>query len=84
MPAWSASIVQVPAPTIVTVAPDTVQMPALLGAAANVTVRPDVAVAETVYAGSPTSALEGGIELKLIACEARPTLNDCCTCSAAR
>ena len=59
-------------------------MPALLGAAANVTARPDVAVADTVYAGSPTSALAGGVELKLIACDARPTLNDCCTCGAGR
>ena len=83
-PAWSALIAHVPAPTIETVAPDTVQMPALLGDAANVTVRPDVAVADTVYAGSPMSALEGGAELKLIACDARPTLIDCCTCGAGR
>ena len=82
LPAWSALIVHVPASTNATVAPVTVQMPALLGAAANVTVRPDVAVADTVYAGSPMSAFEGGGELKLIACDARPTLNDCCTCGA--
>ena len=84
MPAWLALIVQVPAATIVTVAPDTVQMPTLLGAAVNVTARPDVADADTVYAGSPTVAPPGGVEVKLIVCVASATVNDCCTCGAAR
>ena len=75
-------IVHVPAATIVTVALDTVQMPALLGVAANVTARPDYAEAETVYAGSPTVAPPRGVEVKLIVCVASATANDCCTCGA--
>ena len=77
-------IVQVPAPIIVTVVPDKVQIPALLGAAANVTARPDDAVAETVYVGPPTVAFPGGVEVKLIVCERRLMVKDCCTCGAAR
>ena len=84
MPAWFASIVHVPAATIVTVAPLTVQMPALPASADKVTGRPEVAVADTVYAGSPTLALPGAVEVKLIVCVERATAKDCCTCGAAR
>ncbi len=42
-----------PAPAMVTVEPETVQTPALLGAAEKVTGRPEVAMAETVYDGPP-------------------------------
>ena len=84
MPAWSASIVHVPAATIETVTPKTAQMPALLGDAVNVTGRPEVAVADTVYAGSPANAPAGDVELKLIACGTSPTLNDCCTSGAGK
>ena len=83
MPAWLALIVQVPAATKVTVELLRVQMPALLGAAANVTARPDEAVAETVYVAPPTVAPPGGVEVKLIVCERRLTVKDCCTCGAA-
>ena len=47
-PNWLASIVHVPAPTGVTVAPDTVQTPALVGSAEKTTASPEVAVAATV------------------------------------
>ena len=47
-PACDAVIVQLPAPVIVTVLPDTVQLPP----AANVTVRVDEAVALTLNGGS--------------------------------
>ena len=83
-PDWFASIVQVPAPTNVTLAPSTVQMPALPAAAENVTVSPEVAVAATVYAGSPLTGLTGGVDVKLIVCETSPTVNVCCACGAAR
>ena len=53
MPPWFALTVQVPAPTMVTVEPETVQTPALLGAAEKVTGRPEPAVAETVYGAPP-------------------------------
>ena len=33
--------------------------------------------------GPPTAAGTGGIDPKLIACEARPIENDCCACGAA-
>ena len=77
MPAWSAVIVQVPAPTSDTVEPLTVQMPALLDAAANETVRADEATAETVYVGPPTVAPPGGVELKLIVWFASAIVKDC-------
>ena len=48
MPAWFALIVHVPEPTIVTVDPDTEQMLASLASAEKATVRPEVAVADTV------------------------------------
>jgi hypothetical protein len=46
-PGWSASIVQVPAPTSATDDPETVQTPALLASAEKTTARPDVALAPT-------------------------------------
>ena len=83
MPAWLAWIVQVPAPTNETVEPLRVQMPALPAAIVNVTARPDDAVADTVYVAPPTVAPPGGVEVKLIVCVRRLTVNDCCTCGAA-
>ena len=59
-------IVQVPAPTKVTLEPLRVQMPALPAATVNVTARPEVAVAVTAVGGSPTAAPPGGVEVKLI------------------
>ena len=53
MPAWFALTVHVPTPTSDTVAPETVQTPALLGAAEKPTGRPEPAVAETVYGEPP-------------------------------
>ena len=78
MPAWSASTVQVPAPSRETVAPDTVQTPLLPAPAAKLTGRPELAAAATVYAGPPATAGAGGADLKTIACGARSTLNACC------
>ena len=48
LPNWLASIRQVPAPTGVTVAPETVHTPALDESAENPTESPEVAVAATV------------------------------------
>jgi hypothetical protein len=50
LPAWLASIVQVPAATIVTVDPETVQT--LVVRVLNVTANPELAVADTVNGGS--------------------------------
>ena len=82
MPAWSALIVQVPAPVRDTVDPDTVQMPALVASAEKTTERPDLAVAVTEYAVPP----DGAVDVKSIDCvleDAGETENDCCTCAAA-
>ena len=48
LPAWSALTMHVPAPTNDTVEPETVQTPALLASAENVTARPELAAAATV------------------------------------
>ena len=78
LPAWSASTVQVPAPTSETVDPETVQTPPLPAPAAKLTGRRELATAAAVYAGPPATAGAGGVELKTIACGARPIANDCC------
>ena len=65
-PVWFAVMTHVPAPIIDTVEPDREQTFALPAATANVTPRPDEAVAETVYVAPPTTALAGGVEVKLI------------------
>jgi hypothetical protein len=83
LPAWFARTVQVPAPVNETTEPDRLQMPALAGAMENVTARPELAVAATVYVGPPTVAPPGGLDVKLIVWLASPTPNDCCTCGAA-
>jgi hypothetical protein len=84
LPGWSASIVQVPVPTNETDEPETVHTHALDGSAEKTTASPEVALAATVYAGSPATAPDGAVDVKLIACELRPTANDCCACGAAR
>ena len=58
-------IVQVPVPTSETVAPETVQTPALVRSVEKATGRPELAEAATVYA-EPITAPAGGVELKLI------------------
>ena len=68
LPAWFASIVQVPLPTSFTVAPETVQMPALEGSAENATGRPEEAFADTAYVAPPTTAFAGGADVKAIVC----------------
>ena len=72
MPAWSALIVQVPAPTNETVDPLTAQT---LGVAlVNVTALPDAPpVAVTLYVDPPTFAFDGAVEVKAIACAPWPT-----------
>ena len=69
---------QVPAPTSETVDPETVQTPPLPAPAAKLTGRRELATAAAVYAGPPATAFAGGVELKTIACGARPIANDCC------
>jgi hypothetical protein len=55
LPAWLAVTKQEPAPTIVTVVPDTVQTPVVVDE--NVTVRPDEAVAPIVKGTAPKTTL---------------------------
>jgi hypothetical protein len=57
--------VQVPVPTSETVEPETVQTPALLASAVNVTGRPELAAAAMLYV-EPTTSPPGGVELKWI------------------
>ena len=73
---------QVPAPTGVTVDPETVQTPALDGSAEKTTGSPEVAVAATLYDETPATAPAGGVDVKLIVCRIRPTENVCCTSGA--
>ena len=63
-------------PVICTVVPDTEQLPV----AANCTARPDVAVAETVNAGSP-NVLSASAP-NAIVCAARSIVNDRSTSAA--
>jgi hypothetical protein len=65
LPAWFARTVHIPSPVSETVDPETVHTPALDGAAAYVTVSPELAVAATVYV-PPTAAPLGGVDVKLI------------------
>src|SRR6185295_10016852 len=75
-PAWLALMTQVPAPMNDTVEPAIVHTVLAEASMVNVTVSPEVAVAVTVYVGPPTLALAGAVEVKLIVCEARLTVND--------
>src|SRR5258706_12613316 len=70
LPAWFASIVQVPVPTSFAFAPETVQMPALEGSAENATGRPEEAFADTTYVAPPTTGPAGGVGGKAIVCSA--------------
>jgi hypothetical protein len=72
-------MVQPPAPTIVTVVPETVQT--LVVDDVNVTVRPELAVADTVNGGSPKFLPPSAP--KLIVWLAWSTLKLCATCGAA-
>jgi hypothetical protein len=77
----------VPVPTGVTVAPETVQTPALVGSAEKTAARPELAIADTVYVAPPTVADEGAVEVNVMDCtlgaDGWPTPNDCCTRAAA-
>src|ERR1700737_3418300 len=69
LPAWLASIVHVPAPTKLTVAPEIVQTAALAGLIAKVTGLPEPPpTALTLYGGPPTMAELGAVEGKAMAC----------------
>ena len=78
MPAWFASIVQVPEPTMVTVVPETVHT--LVVSELKTTARPELAVADTVNGGSPK--LFPPSAGKVIVWSALETVNDCDTCGA--
>ena len=69
-----------PDPTKDTVAPDSVQTPALAGSIEKLTGRPELADAETPYAGPPTNA-DGDDDVKLIdwtlGADGPPIVNDC-------
>ena len=74
-------VVQVPAPTKVTVAVATVHTPGV--ALENVTVNPELAVALTVYVAPPFLAVAGAIEVNVIVWSFLLTVNVCCACGAA-
>src|SRR6185295_4148261 len=59
-----------------------VQTEAADGSMVNVTGRPEVAVAVTVYVGPATVAPTGAVEVKVIVWFCLTTGNDCCTCGA--
>ena len=59
-----------------TVEPEIEQIPALLASSEKTGARPDVEVAVTVYGGSCLSAF-GSVDVKVIVCDPRPTVNDC-------
>jgi hypothetical protein len=59
---------QVPAPTKDTTPLVNVQALVLPGDVENVTGKPELAVAETVYGGPPTVAPDGAVDVKLIDC----------------
>ena len=67
LPAWLASMVQVPAATNVAVVPETVQT--LVVADVKATARPELAVAESV-SGVPTVCVPG--LAKVMVCAVRP------------
>jgi hypothetical protein len=79
LPAWSAAMVQVPAPTKVTVEPDTVQTEVVLEL--NATGRPALLVADTVYGAAPKTCAASAAKLIVWVCAV--TLNDCVTGAAA-
>ena len=64
MPAWFALIVQPPAPTKLTVDPDTVHTDGV--SEVNATARPELLDAATVYVAPPTVALVGAVEVNEI------------------
>ncbi len=73
---------QVPAPTKLTVEPETVQTPVV--ALVNVTALPDPPpVALTVYVAPATVALEGAVEVNAIDWPALAMANVCVTVAAA-
>ena len=78
-PGWSALTVHVPPATKETVEPEIVHTPALAGAMLKATARPELAVAETLYAGPPTMAAPGAVDVKLTVCATFATAKDCWT-----
>jgi hypothetical protein len=73
-----------PAPTATTDEPVTVQTRALTGSAEKTTGRPELEVAVTTYAGSPTVVIAGGVDENVMLCVMRLTLRSCWVCGAAR
>ena len=72
-----------PEPTNDTVVPASVHTPELAGSIEKLTGRPELAEAETPYAGPPTTAPDGADDVKLIdwtlGADGPPIVNDCCT-----
>src|SRR5260370_10788707 len=77
-------MMQLPGWSNVTVDPDKVQIPTLLGSRLKTTARPEVEVAVIVYGAMCGCGFAGGVEVIVIVCEPRPTAKDCWTCGAAR
>jgi hypothetical protein len=70
LPAWFASILQVPAATKLTVAPEIVQTELVDASMLNVTASPEPPpVTVTVYIGPPTTAGLGGVDVNVIVCD---------------
>ena len=87
MPPWFALTVHVPAPTNVTVEPETVHTPALLGAAVKRDRKARGRRGRDRVRGAAVTAAPGALDVKLIVCVAGggvTTANDCCTCGAGR
>src|SRR5437870_1734297 len=63
-------------PSKFTVVPTTWQMPALSEVAQRSTGRPELALAETRYVTTPTTARVGGVEVKAIVCRLGPGAGD--------
>jgi hypothetical protein len=82
LPDWLASIVQVPPPTKLTVAPEIVHTELLDASIENATGSFELASAVTLYVGPPTVAAIGGVEVKVIVCGFLLTWRDCCACGA--
>ena len=78
-PAWLAVIEQVPAVTIVTIEPDTVQTGVVVEA--KLTVSPEEAVAVSAKGAAPKVTPEGAA--KVMVCEPGVTVKPCVTGTAA-
>src|SRR3954447_1139438 len=83
LPAWLASMTHVPTVRNDTVEPEIEHTDVAVASIVNVTGRPELAVAVTVYVGPATTAPAGAVDVNVIVWLPLTTGNDCCTCGAA-